>query len=342
MLETKKCSNCNEIRSVNEFFKSKQSKDGLKSECKNCAKVKRTLYRRKKGEKESPHARIVDNKKECLICKEFKPFEYFKTNSGKNTNARCFSCYNKILEDKRRVKGHKPKVKPIILEDKRVCLDCGELKDLTCFPKSKWTKVKTSPTCRQCVNIKNKGIRRQAGINAKFEPIITDTGKQCCHCLQIKNFEEFTKTKSGRMGVNSKCKFCVNIITNERRKNDPNFKEKCRAYRKTPSGWIAHKKSEHKRRAIKLKVDYEELTTEFLTELYNTENCYFCGEYTERDRRTMEHKIAITKGGPHTMSNLEMACLTCNCSKNDKSEEEFKLYREKYKETEQRLKNATV
>ena len=47
LMETKKCSNCGEVKPINEFYKHKSRKDGLYSQCKCCANKKKEEYRKK-------------------------------------------------------------------------------------------------------------------------------------------------------------------------------------------------------------------------------------------------------------------------------------------------------
>lgn len=56
------------------------------------------------------------------------------------------------------------------------------------------------------------------------------------------------------------------------------------------------------------------------------EKCYYCNEIIPRELRTIEHKIPLSRGGIHSHWNVVMACLSCNCSKREKTEEEYRLY----------------
>jgi hypothetical protein len=47
----KRCSKCNEIKALNQFCKRKDSKDGYRSDCKDCLKLYRNNYRSKNPEK---------------------------------------------------------------------------------------------------------------------------------------------------------------------------------------------------------------------------------------------------------------------------------------------------
>ncbi|PTE46857.1 hypothetical protein BUY75_02635 [Staphylococcus epidermidis] len=61
------------------------------------------------------------------------------------------------------------------------------------------------------------------------------------------------------------------------------------------------------------------------------EQCYLCGDtvlfdvnYNDPKYPTIEHVLAIAKGGTHSWDNVKVACRDCNCRKRTKSVEEFK------------------
>jgi hypothetical protein len=326
-MQVKKCVTCNEVKSLLEFSKAKKNKDGLSCECKVCVKYKRTLYRRKKGQPERPKCKILDNTKQCIDCKIFKNLNDFFTESGHKTSLRCLPCYRLYYAKQRREKGIPERRVPIILEDKRICLDCGEIKELSEFNRSKWTKVKTVPTCKKCTNLKTKLKRRALGINAKITPIIIDIGKECIQCNEIKYFEEFSDRKTGRKGKCSTCKICMVLLTEEARRTDPEFKNKCKAYWESDKGKLVKENGRKRYRKLLKDATIEKIPNNIIEDLYNTETCYFCGKYTERDKRTIEHKIALSKGGLNIIDNIVMSCLSCNSSKKAKSEKEFIEYR---------------
>lgn len=70
------------------------------------------------------------------------------------------------------------------------------------------------------------------------------------------------------------------------------------------------------------------VTAEFLGNLYRRRACHYCGASTPKKRRTADHVTPLSRGGPHSVSNLVMACQACNATKGDRTKEEFMEMRE--------------
>lgn len=45
------------------------------------------------------------------------------------------------------------------------------------------------------------------------------------------------------------------------------------------------------------------------------------------NKRHIDHKVPLVRGGPNTPGNLQLLCPTCNCSKGDKTTREFLLWK---------------
>lgn len=54
-------------------------------------------------------------------------------------------------------------------------------------------------------------------------------------------------------------------------------------------------------------------------------SCAYCGDAVKE----IDHKLPLSKGGDHSIENLQMLCLDCNRSKHDMTDEEFRTFREK-------------
>lgn len=201
------------------------------------------------------------------------------------------------------------------------CSKCGQEKPYQSF---QIRKDKPSGQCRQCKTKYMKDFRKSQGIKERVFSFIDGDTKLCLCCEQVKLLTDFSSTSRGLGGVGSYCKPCrakkyrnkekaKNSTANYREKNKESFLE-------------YNRQNQSARRLIKKEMSDGSVTDLFLITLYSTENCYYCKGFTERKDRTADHKISLSQGGLHSSSNLVMACLSCNCSKQHKSPEEFFEY----------------
>lgn len=54
--------------------------------------------------------------------------------------------------------------------------------------------------------------------------------------------------------------------------------------------------------------------------------CYYCGCIVEESKRTVDHKIPVSRGGLTKQDNLVMSCKECNTEKDFLTEEEYKEF----------------
>lgn len=88
-----------------------------------------------------------------------------------------------------------------------------------------------------------------------------------------------------------------------------------RAWRKANPDKVRAK--DQRRRARLLAAPVNDLTAEQWRDIKaaHKHRCAYCGK---RRPLTMDHVIPLSKGGPHTASNIVPACRSCNCSKRDR------------------------
>lgn len=81
-----------------------------------------------------------------------------------------------------------------------------------------------------------------------------------------------------------------------------------------------------KRRALKYAntpLDEMLTSTEWITILAEANgHCHYCGKIA---KLTLDHVIPLSKGGKHSKDNVVAACLHCNCSKNDRTLEDWNV-----------------
>lgn len=87
----------------------------------------------------------------------------------------------------------------------------------------------------------------------------------------------------------------------------------------TPEGRLYAKNKSHNRRSI---VEAGELTLEQWQQTLEFFG-YACAYCTEETELTLDHIVALSKGGQHTISNIVPACKHCNSSKSAKDLEDW-------------------
>ena len=99
------------------------------------------------------------------------------------------------------------------------------------------------------------------------------------------------------------------------------------AARERASRWLAanldkHRMKEHRRRAQKVATQADRFTTHDVR-MAHGDTCYLCGrkinfrlKYPNPKSPSLDHVIALSRGGTHTLGNVAMTHLDCNVQKN--------------------------
>lgn len=187
--------------------------------------------------------------------------------------------------------------------------------------------------------------------------------KQCTKCGDKLPLHRFTKHKLGWMGLRSECRICGRKATSEyrknnwlkcraklyqwREKNQERWKEmKRRSARRHPETEARNRKLHaekaraktrewqkkypervllqcNKRRAIKVGAVGLYTIDGWLQKLaYHGGRCYYCKLIPRKV--VMEHRIPLSRGGTNWLANLVPSCTSCNCSKHNKTEKEYR------------------
>lgn len=135
----KPCSQCKQIKSITEFYKDRERKDGLRGNCKSCQKISNRNRKHRRGNKKVKEYNSVYRKTEkgkANLQKGIKRFNTRHPNSVKAQNAvnnaiavgkiphiktrRCYFCYEPA-EQYHHYKGYAPKFWLDIIP---VCREC--------------------------------------------------------------------------------------------------------------------------------------------------------------------------------------------------------------------------
>lgn len=204
----------------------------------------------------------------------------------------------------------------------KTCTKC--VRDL---PVEAFFKCRKNPdglqyNCRECGRKAQDERARRLGVPQRVQRVETEPGKkQCLHCLNVFPLDQFSPAKRGTQGVAAYCKKCQS----QRAMRDKEaHAAKARRWRRENEAWRKwHSAFMSKRRAMIVAASDGTVTPAVIRALYAAECCHYCTNPVLKTKRTMDHKTPISRGGHHSAVNLVMACLSCNSSKQDRTEAEF-------------------
>lgn len=142
--------------------------------------------------------------------------------------------------------------------------------------------------------------------------------KECFDCDLIKPISGFSPVSRGYAGVSAYCRKC----SSRRRSSHPMHRANVYRWRlKNREKYLAqHSEHQHRRRAS---VSDGTVTIVFTKKIYSQKRCYYCRRLTIRSKRTIDHKIPLSRYGRHSRLNIVMACSRCNSRKSAMTVKEF-------------------
>lgn len=176
----------------------------------------------------------------------------------------------------------------------------------------------------------------------------------CSVCKESKPLEQFHKNKNRKNGVSVTCKPCAinrsslwekanpeRVIQNSRNlyhkdieRSRANRRIRVRKWYKANShkavaatkDWNRRnpeykRASEQRRRSAKIGNGVFEISKKEISKIISSA-CVACGSY---DKMTMDHIIPLSRGGKHSIGNLQPLCFSCNSSKNNRTMTEWLL-----------------
>lgn len=206
------CSICGKELPLDNFYKKTVSKDGYRSECKTCGKLRIT---------ELCETRIYINiiEKCCSQCNIIKPVTYFYKNKRSKDG---YSCICKQCYDKSKINRVNNFIEPSKNIIEKLCSKCNITKHISEFGLDKYSIDGYHCICKKCVNTNS---RKHVIIYDNVVHDIRDT-KRCYKCKKIKNIHEFHLNKYCKDGHRSECKSCSVNRSRIHRSNNPELYKK--------------------------------------------------------------------------------------------------------------------
>lgn len=175
---------------------------------------------------------------------------------------------------------------------------------------------------------------------------LEDGTRRCRDCGEAKPLDHFPQDRSGTKGRRASCKPChtaqakawyADNMERQRRRQVERYHrdidksramDKLRYERHKPKRIALVTEAVHRRRALMKQVEYEPGITVKALRKRHGDDCCYCGvtmQFTPGDghtfvplKATIEHIVAITRGGGHTWANTALCCWQCNVRKNAK------------------------
>lgn len=233
----------------------------------------------------------------------------------------------------------------------RQCTICHETKPVAEFRRNNVNGFRCE--CRECERVLKRARRKQPHVRAKESaaykawagaPVKEAVAKACSHCGVVKEPCDFGPHSKTADRLASWCKACVTAKMKERRQRKevrerereyakrperlaqqrvynkmPGAKASYRKYAESPKGKVSRAKRKALRRAREREMICT-LTGEEWQAILDEHGhaCVYCKRpFGPELKATMDHKIAVAKGGHHTKDNVVPACGPCNSSKKD-------------------------
>jgi 5-methylcytosine-specific restriction endonuclease McrA len=275
------------------------------------------------------------------MCKLVKPVSDFYLN-GQRPRSSCKVCdlkkrAEKVPEERTRVRAYNkryyaakkagvplPRPAPTPVGTKR-CTGCKEILPFASFNKFKGTSDGYAPKCKTC----KAAAWKELGVVGR-PPVVDATCRICEKTLPASEFQPYQGNLSG---LSSSCKSCEKIrmhdgyMANREERiaqtrayaaNLPDEKRKRRndlANARRRANPEKRLEDNRRRRARKLGSNEPGVTAAEWREVleYHDYRCAYCLE--KHEKLSMDHIIALTRGGEHSPDNVVPACASCNSTK---------------------------
>ncbi len=324
IIPQKPCRKCGQILPATPVFfqRNCRMRDGLLNHCKTCCSTAK------------PKEAIPEGYQRCSKCKELKPAtsDFFYSHRSPHAtryalDSWCIACAREKREQQRRSRMVVPRVPQVPSEPEgwKRCHTCQEIKTVDQFPQR---SGRAHGQCKQCRTSAQKSRMK----------VPQGPSKCCKECLRDypATSEFFPKSTGNPDGLDVRCRPCFNTwITCSRRHKRSHINQKQRDYRAANRTHYNAQAmvSYHKRKARKAGSGGSYTLREIAEQLVRQKHtCYYCQAPFEKVstqagdiiyRYHIEHVVPIARGGRNDISNIVLACPTCNLHKHDKLPHEW-------------------
>ncbi len=200
--QTKKCTRCHQIKSLEEFTHDKSRKDGHLDLCKACLRQK-TMKTRLRWKQERQKLPLH---KTCSQCQRTLPADAFhhSTNTKDGLRSTCKAC-RKAYHIKVQARYQQERAQHTKTE--KTCTSCKRTLPFASFYYDKNTKDGYAVYCKKCAQHKQETYIRTWEKRRSATPLKIQK-KTCNHCNRTLLLHHFSKNRNNSDGYNSNCKDC--------------------------------------------------------------------------------------------------------------------------------------
>lgn len=228
----------------------------------------------------------------------------------------------------------------------KYCKNCKQTKSINDFAEDKRHTDGLQTYCRECCNFLRRtkyarkikeGFKKWRADNPTSKTKISITIKKCTHCEKTKPISEFGEDKRKLNGYQSQCRACINEL--RRTKYAEKIEKRRLEYRQEHleeihkrdkarmKQWIKDNPGKHRANCHRRQYR-EELAGPYYTgEQWQTlldicgNKCLACGS---TENIEADHVIPVSKGGSNNISNIQPLCMSCNRSKHNNHNTDYR------------------
>jgi 5-methylcytosine-specific restriction endonuclease McrA len=207
----------------------------------------------------------------------------------------------------------------------KTCRRCKQNKKQTEFYKNSAMADGLQNYCKSCIKESRQGKKYQSD-GSRSKPIVLPGHKYCRPCNTVKPTSEFFNSKSRSDGLADECKECRKKASMQwKLKNPERDAELRREQQKRAKSWLKPNGRDYvrmrrvSRHTLGLKANRVLFSDVVARDKWV---CKICGKpvdkslaYPDPFSPSLDHVVPVSKGGSHTLGNLQLAHLRCNLKK---------------------------